>query len=80
MLLLPVHFRQIHQISRPMSVMNNAPHYPYIQALAAHCSVLSLLRLQWAFHVFPAPLYAISATDLGVDMGSYYQLLRIGHA
>ena len=56
MLGLPEHFRQIGQISRPPGVMHNAPHYPYLQALAARCAVPSPLRLQRACSVFPVPL------------------------
>ena len=63
LLCLVAHFRQIGQISRPTGVMHNAPHYPYLQALALLCRVIPSSSAR-ACSVFPV-LAATSAQNVG---------------
>jgi hypothetical protein len=79
LLSLPAHL-QLGQTFHLAGVIRNVSLNPDLQALTVRCAVLSSLRPQGPTGVF-VTLVAISAQDIGVDMGTFScNLCGLGHA
>jgi hypothetical protein len=60
-------------------LMHNAPHNPYLQALAVLCTVLTPLRTLGACSVFAVSIIVIYTQDVVLDVGAVaWKLRRIG--